>query len=165
MEIGKLNKNEEGVSPVIGVILMVAITVILAAVIAAFVFGMGPPESAPQAQFVVSDHGQPLSTGTGICEIQHKGGDPITSSDLKIIISDGNTDTTLGWCGTTWANDCTSSTVLTDVSIGPIFEVGEKFNIIQSSAGGVYNTSGSFTIQIIHISTSTFLLDTKVQVV
>ncbi|MGA2918334.1 type IV pilin [Methanoregula sp.] len=33
-------KNDDGVSPVIGVILMVAITVILAAVIAAFVFGM-----------------------------------------------------------------------------------------------------------------------------
>ena len=34
------NENEDAVSPVIGVILMVAITVILAAVIAAFVFGM-----------------------------------------------------------------------------------------------------------------------------
>ncbi|HIE31543.1 MAG TPA: type IV pilin [Methanosarcinales archaeon] len=34
-------KEEEAVSPVIGVILMVAITVILAAVIGAFVFGMG----------------------------------------------------------------------------------------------------------------------------
>jgi len=34
-------KNEEGVSAVIGVILMVAITVILAAVIAAFVFQLG----------------------------------------------------------------------------------------------------------------------------
>lgn len=33
-------RNEEAVSPVIGVILMVAITVILAAVIAAFVFGL-----------------------------------------------------------------------------------------------------------------------------
>ena len=33
-------KNEQAVSPVIGVLLMVAITVILAAVIAAFVFGM-----------------------------------------------------------------------------------------------------------------------------
>jgi flagellin-like protein len=33
-------KDDEAVSPVIGVILMVAITVILAAVIAAFVFGM-----------------------------------------------------------------------------------------------------------------------------
>ena len=36
----KSMKREDAVSPVIGVILMVAITVILAAVIAAFVFGM-----------------------------------------------------------------------------------------------------------------------------
>ncbi|HVN65778.1 MAG TPA: type IV pilin N-terminal domain-containing protein [Methanomicrobiales archaeon] len=36
----QLGKREDAVSPVIGVILMVAITVILAAVIAAFVFGM-----------------------------------------------------------------------------------------------------------------------------
>ena len=36
----RYNSNEEAVSPVIGVILMVAITVILAAVIAVFVFGM-----------------------------------------------------------------------------------------------------------------------------
>jgi len=36
-----VRKDERAVSPVIGVILMVAITVILAAVIGAFVFGMG----------------------------------------------------------------------------------------------------------------------------
>ena len=36
----KFSKDEDAVSPVIGVILMVAITVILAAVIASFVFGM-----------------------------------------------------------------------------------------------------------------------------
>jgi len=36
-----VRKDEKAVSPVIGVILMVAITVILAAVIGAFVFGMG----------------------------------------------------------------------------------------------------------------------------
>lgn len=33
-------RNEEAVSPVIGVILMVAITVIISAVVAAFIFGM-----------------------------------------------------------------------------------------------------------------------------
>ena len=38
---GSFKKGEDAVSPVIGVILMVAITVILAAVIGAFVFGMG----------------------------------------------------------------------------------------------------------------------------
>lgn len=50
-----LNNDENGgsraVSPVIGVILMVAITVILAAVIGTFVLGLGDQvsESAPQA--------------------------------------------------------------------------------------------------------------------
>ncbi|WP_254761624.1 type IV pilin [Natrinema marinum] len=39
--------EERAVSPVIGVILMVAITVILAAVIAAFVLDMGSNQSAP----------------------------------------------------------------------------------------------------------------------
>jgi flagellin-like protein len=44
--------NDRGVSPVIGVILMVAITVILAAVIAAFVLGLGDTNStAPNVNF------------------------------------------------------------------------------------------------------------------
>jgi flagellin-like protein len=42
-------EREEAVSPVIGVILMVAITVILAAVIAAFVFGMASGVSKTKA--------------------------------------------------------------------------------------------------------------------
>jgi len=41
------NETERAVSPVIGVILMVAITVILAAVIAAFVMDMGQSQSEP----------------------------------------------------------------------------------------------------------------------
>ena len=51
----RFKNNEEAVSPVIGVILMVAITVILAAVIAAFVFGMSPPAKAPSVQLRVTD--------------------------------------------------------------------------------------------------------------
>ncbi|RLI85985.1 MAG: type IV pilin, partial [Archaeoglobales archaeon] len=50
-------KDKRGVSPVIGVILMVAITVILAAVIASFVFGMGGKvKAAPNAQIVLEDN-------------------------------------------------------------------------------------------------------------
>ena len=45
----KFLKREDAVSPVIGVILMVAITVILAAVIAAFVFGMASGISKTKA--------------------------------------------------------------------------------------------------------------------
>lgn len=48
-------KRDEAVSPVIGVILMVAITVILAAVIAAFVFGMTGSVSKTKTVAVVSE--------------------------------------------------------------------------------------------------------------
>ncbi|WP_292468904.1 type IV pilin [Methanolobus sp.] len=81
--------NEDAVSPVIGVILMVAITVILAAVIAAFVFGMGPPEQAPQASLRASaaDVG-----GDSMIKIEHQGGDNfyLTSSNSKVVV-DGET--------------------------------------------------------------------------
>jgi len=53
MQFKKLLADDEAVSPVIGVILMVAITVILAAVIGTFVLGLGEQvqSNAPQAQF------------------------------------------------------------------------------------------------------------------
>ncbi|MDY6964880.1 MAG: type IV pilin N-terminal domain-containing protein [Halobacteriota archaeon] len=51
MKANQFINDEEAVSPVIGVILMVAITVILAAVIGAFVFGMG---SSINRQYTVS---------------------------------------------------------------------------------------------------------------
>ena len=51
-------EDERAVSPVIGVILMVAITVILAAVIAAFVLDIGPGDSTITAAADVSDNGE-----------------------------------------------------------------------------------------------------------
>lgn len=48
-----LKNNDDAVSPVIGTILMVAVTVILAAVIAAFVFGFtGQMPKAPKVAYV-----------------------------------------------------------------------------------------------------------------
>jgi len=49
--------EERAVSPVIGVILMVAITVILAAVIAAFVLDIGPGDADPNAAVEVDGDG------------------------------------------------------------------------------------------------------------
>ena len=69
----RFRKNEEAVSPVIGVILMVAITVILAAVIAAFVFGMAPPAKAPSVQLRMTAIND--GAGNGALKITHNGGD------------------------------------------------------------------------------------------
>ncbi len=86
----KFGKNDEAVSPVIGVILMVAITVILAAVIAAFVFGMGTPTKAPQVQLKFTATN--VSTGTDSLKISHDGGDPLVLKDEKITVKDAVTD-------------------------------------------------------------------------
>ncbi len=76
MDFKKLFKNTHAVSPVIGVILMVAITVILAAAIGSSVFGQGPAESAPQANFDIKSAGVDTA-GMASIRIEHLGGDPI----------------------------------------------------------------------------------------
>jgi len=72
---------KRGVSPVIGVVLMVAVVVILAAVIGAFVLGLGGDQSsAPQASFSISDDNK----------IIYEGGDSIDAGDLKYTIGGGD---------------------------------------------------------------------------
>ena len=81
-------QNEEAVSPVIGVILMVAITVILAAVIAAFVFGMTGNVQGTKTVAVTA--GQ---NGDVIALTYHGGADASTLNYLKIALKDGATST------------------------------------------------------------------------
>ena len=70
MDFKKLFKNSDAVSPVIGVILMVAITVILAAAIGSSVFGTGPQQAAPQANLEIKANSTATANATGlrICE-------------------------------------------------------------------------------------------------
>jgi flagellin-like protein len=95
MNFKQLFTEDRAVSPVIGVILMVAITVILAAVIGTFVLGLGDQvsESAPQAQFTFDYDGDDQ------INITHDGGDAIEADDLNITSAvpiglDGNGDGT-----------------------------------------------------------------------
>ncbi len=72
--------NDRGVSPVIGVILMVAITVILAAVIGSFVLGIGGDvQQTPQASLSVE-----LNETSQNITIAHEGGDSLTLNDLNV---------------------------------------------------------------------------------
>lgn len=136
--------EEEGaVSPVIGVILMVAITVILAAVIAAFVFGMGPPEQAPQASLRAS--ATTMSDGTdsySAIKLEHQGGDAVyldathtkvllDGTAVNVILADADTDALDAGEFVYFFND--STTVYLDASntsVGaPIADTGDSVNI------------------------------------
>ena len=82
--------DERAVSPVIGVILMVAITVILAAVIGTFVLGLGDQvgDSAPQASFSIDD--VDVSGDDPVIEVTKTGGQDIELSDLRVVVDAGD---------------------------------------------------------------------------
>lgn len=74
--------RDRGVSPVIGVILMVAITVILAAVIGAFVLGLGDGlgNTQPSVQLSTS-----VSEEDTEVVITHDGGDTLDLNELRAV--------------------------------------------------------------------------------
>ena len=82
-KLASLFNDDRGVSPVIGVILMVAITVILAAVIGTFVLGLGDSlgDNQPTAQLGADFDGNDTVT------INHNGGDRLEGDDLRVTIA------------------------------------------------------------------------------
>ena len=91
MDLKELFTDDDAVSPVIGVILMVAITVILAAVIASFVLGLGDSagDAAPQVS-VECDLGSSTTT------MDHGGGDDLEAGNLEIPSSSSGSVTATG---------------------------------------------------------------------
>jgi flagellin-like protein len=112
MDLKQLINDDDAVSPVIGVILMVAITVILAAVIATFVLGLGDSLSntAPQASFSFDYDGS-----SDELTVTHDGGESIEPTNLYIrggAAEDGNT-----WSDEGISSDVTAGTSITLTSV------------------------------------------------
>lgn len=79
MNVRKLWTEDRAVSPVVGVALLIAITVILAAVIGGVVLGLGTSSAdAPQAslQFQFEDNSTLL--------VNHAGGDSLNASNIEV---------------------------------------------------------------------------------
>jgi flagellin-like protein len=78
--------NERAVSPVVGVMLMLVVTIIIAAVVSAFAGGaVSGAKKPPQAEI-----GAKYSVSTGL-QISHNGGDAIPTNQLVFMINDGPT--------------------------------------------------------------------------
>ncbi|WP_050033177.1 type IV pilin [Halorubrum halophilum] len=112
--------DDRAVSPVIGVILMVAITVILAAVIGTFVLGLGDQlgDSQPSAQLEMS-----VDDSTSNIVIEHTGGNEIDLSEFTIQARGG---------GDEHANATLSATVADKNTLG----VGESATVRVTTGGG-----------------------------
>jgi len=139
MNLKQLFTDDDAVSPVIGVILMVAITVILAAVIGAFVLDIGgSQESAPQVQWDWSDDAAQNDT-----VLSHGGGDTVNNPSQLSIDGDVNTsspdysgmqldNSNLFGTGSITANDEATIEVSAD-STGTVYLTWESSDGSQSS--------------------------------
>ncbi|ESP87788.1 type IV pilin [Candidatus Halobonum tyrrellensis] len=90
MNIKQLFADDRAVSPVIGVILMVAITVILAAVIGTFVLGLGSGlNQAPQVQMDFQFTENASEEGYNV-QVVHQGGQELTANSISAAASEGS---------------------------------------------------------------------------
>ena len=155
MKLNQLFTDDDAVSPVIGVILMVAITVILAAVIATFVLGLGDQVSntSPQASF---SFGWDASAGNqGELTVTHDGGETIQAQNLYLRGDKGptNGDTGTDPLDNTWDTNKYDGGVggTSEVQAGMSINVekvgsdGEVSLVWQSSAGDSSSTLKEWT--------------------
>ncbi|MDK2781082.1 MAG: archaeal type pilus assembly protein PilA [Archaeoglobi archaeon] len=170
----KKERKDEAVSPVIGVILMVAITVILAAVIGNFVFGFASKmgTAAPNVQAILVDDPDNIDTGTNyVFDIEHAGGDPISCSEMRIFVYNASgVVEILDWDGNNFEDAGAADGLLNLESSGDIgladgvFNTGDIIKIHENSAGDDI-APGTYEVKIMHIPSQTFIFSGTVTVV
>lgn len=144
------NDGERGVSPVIGVILMVAITVILAAVIATFVIGLGDQtdDVAPSVSF--SDSVENESQGVTSISIDTTDSD-VDASNIEIVVGDNDP---VSWQDATGNDQLAAGQQVTINASSD--EIGSE------SASGSVDQGDSITIRFSTENTSDTLLESEV---
>jgi len=162
MNIKQLLSDEDAVSPVIGVILMVAITVILAAVIGTFVLGLGDQvqSSAPNANFQFEydggSDGQISDAATSpnpddSFTITHNGGQDVDSDAITVQIDGTAVTDTAMTVSDDWPTTVSTGSSYTATEPGgggtDVISGGETIRVVwQSPSGGSSNTIGSSTV-------------------
>jgi flagellin-like protein len=142
-------KDQRGVSPVIGVILMVAITIIMGAVIAGFAYGyLGTTSKAPNSALSVID--DPATDDQLL--IKHNGGESVGVNEWKCSITEGKESTT----------DFTEQdeTGENAISTGTVLTVTEE----TSSGTPDLEADTWYHVVIVHTGSDAILLDTNVLV-
>jgi flagellin-like protein len=138
MELKQFFTDDDAVSPVIGVILMVAITVILAAVIGTFVLGIGQNQSTtPQATFNFE-----YDESSYEVDIRHSGGDTFNNenSNSVEIKSTNSSNGPLTWLSS--AGEISAGSTNTIGGAG-----GDTISIIWTAPGGDKSqTVGEFDV-------------------
>lgn len=81
------HQHDRGVSPVIGVVLMVAITVLLAATAASFFLDVGQANTERGMPTIAFDHSYAVDGGSQELKISHASGQPVHRDRIRVIVS------------------------------------------------------------------------------
>ena len=179
----RLRNDDSAVSPVIGVILMVAITVILAAVIGTFVLGLGDSlEQAPQSTINAGDASAGYLTAANFSndsgaafDISQDGGDPLTMSDVEIVINNQTGSDTArlsqgDWNSSNMVVTLDGTPLATDAADGEL-GVGSSLTISNTGSSNASLVSGernfltaenNYRIRLIHVPSDSVLVDQEV---
>ncbi len=105
-------KDGKAVSPVVGVMLMLVVTVVLAAVVSSYAGGMaGTQKKAPQASFAVEIRSAETTGWTPEFVMKHLGGDPVDTDNVKLV--------------TKWYNESTGKWEIQETTAVPWNESGQ----------------------------------------
>lgn len=135
MELHRLLADDDAVSPVIGVVLVVAITVVLAAVAGTLLFGVvDEPATVPTAQFdfELNDGGDGWAGAGDYVNVTHEGGDTLDVDALEVQV--GGDEVTVG--ASDWAADVSAGDrlSLTDAAAPPAESVAVAGGIDEGEA-------------------------------
>ena len=138
----KQMKKEDAVSPVVGVMLMLVVTIVIAAVVAAFAGGLAEDTSkVPIASFKAD------VTAYDTIVFTHMGGDALEPSNINVIVKQGNSVLASGKptaSGGNWSPVTVGDTLTINAASGVSFQKSTKtyWEVLDADSGQVIS-SGS----------------------
>ncbi len=131
--------NEKGVSPVIGTIILIAITVIVAGTIGYYATGFGTPEDKPNVSISFSG----ANDNSSEFQIDHIGGESAQGVTVNLTAENFVQSPNLDDTRTIWGPDN--------------FSVGKRINIDLANVDNVETLTTGDRITVLHESTGTLL--------
>lgn len=157
MQKRRLSEDERGVSPVVGVIMMVAITVVIAAVVAAFAYGIiGGVTTAPNAALLIEN----AEDGKSSITVVHHGGDTI--AEAFTASPPTNLDATTLLVKINGAPQTVSDAADIKADSDRHFESTEEIKFAILDIGGSTTLSSGDAISVVYVPTGDVLQRVKV---
>ncbi len=179
--------GKKAVSPVIGVILMVAVTVIMAAIVGGFVYQTARPKVPPSMSSSLADDSSvgvgSTSGGQRIAKLYWEGGKSIDKSEFMCLVtykdSEG-TEQTVTQDGVDWGTSQNATTLAahgTEMDTGKIKLLfvdsdnstdvgpGDRLDFYEGTAAAAkVMANKDFSVKVLHKSTEAFVADHTIRV-